>query len=164
VSETVDVILAAGLSIVALAALCFAVWQQRRGFDHARELADLADTRAVMDDAAQALRDADYARHGILMAGPAALTGVVLERLDRAGAAMDAIAIRLAIRLGDQDAVRHFRAASDALLSISREVHNPTDPIDPDELWQAVQAASARFQDAGRQFIAAARKIVGARL
>jgi hypothetical protein len=118
VSDAVEVILAAGPSVVALAALGLVVWQQRRGVDHGRELADLADARAVLDDAAQALRDADYARHGVLMAGPAAATGVVLERLDKAGAAMDAIGIRLAIRLGDQDAraafpYRQRRAAVD---------------------------------------------------
>jgi hypothetical protein len=60
--------------------------------------------------------------------------------------------------------VRHFRTVSDALLSISREVHQPADSTDPDEQWRAVRAASARCQDAGRQFIAAARNIVGTRL
>jgi hypothetical protein len=164
VSEAVEVILAAGPSVVALAALGLVVWQQRRGVDQARELADLADARALLDDAARALRDADYARHGMLMAGPAGVTGVLLERLDKAGAAMDAIGIRLAIRLGDEDVVRQFRTAGEALLAISREVHAPADATDPDEQWQEVQAASARFQDAGRRFIAAAGRIVGARL
>ena len=61
VSATTDVILAAGPTVVALAAIGSAVWQQKRGFSHDREMDDLSDTRRLFDDAAVALHDASVA-------------------------------------------------------------------------------------------------------
>jgi hypothetical protein len=61
VADTTDVILAAGPTVVALAAIGSAVWQQQRGFTHSRALADLDAARAVLDDAAVALQDASTA-------------------------------------------------------------------------------------------------------
>jgi hypothetical protein len=44
-SATSDAILAIGPSVVALAAIGATTWQQRRGFQHQREMADLSDLR-----------------------------------------------------------------------------------------------------------------------
>jgi hypothetical protein len=65
VSVTANVILAAGPSVVALAALGSTAWQQRRGLQHAREMTDLALVREMLDEAAKALHRANYARDGI---------------------------------------------------------------------------------------------------
>jgi hypothetical protein len=52
-----EVILAAGPTVVALAAIGSAVWQQKRSFAHERELNDLAAVRSLLDDARVALHD-----------------------------------------------------------------------------------------------------------
>jgi hypothetical protein len=48
---------------VALAAIGSTIWQQRRGFRHAREMNDLAAVRSVLDDAALALQHALNVMH-----------------------------------------------------------------------------------------------------
>jgi len=67
-SSTTDVTLAAGPTVVALAAIGFAFYQQGRGFRHEREMADLDAVRRVLDDAATALHEADYARGEVMSA------------------------------------------------------------------------------------------------
>lgn len=62
-TTTTDVILAAGPTVVALAALASAAWQQWRGFRHEREMTDLRDARELFDEAVLALLRADDARH-----------------------------------------------------------------------------------------------------
>jgi hypothetical protein len=94
---------------------------------HARELADLADLRALLDEAAGALHRADNARaevrlgitqHGVKIAerGPDAI-----KELNASGRELDAMAARLAVRLGSIDPIsRAFHSADYQLLQISR--------------------------------------------
>ena len=172
-SSATDIILAAGPSVVALAAIGSAVWQQRRGFRHDREMADLEAVRRVLDDAAIALHEADYARGDVKRAhirdGRKLLErgGEFVKRLGERGRALDELRERLTIRFGaDHEIVDTFRAADDALLEMHRKASTPERFIDPDDSeWHlGIDTASDRFIEARDSFLAAAAGTAGARL
>jgi hypothetical protein len=115
VSEISDVILAAGPSVVAMAAIGSAVWKQRRGFRHARSMADLENVRELLDEAAVALHRADYARYSVAVGRIRQGEYLwerepdVVEKVVTAGVALDELSERLAVRLGpDHEVVTHF--------------------------------------------------------
>lgn len=100
--ETRDVILAAGPSVVARAALLCAFWQQLRDFAHERGMRDLADVRALLDSPTAALTDAiggapDYIR-GAMLGEPDAADQEIAWR-DAFGAALT-MHTRMQLRLG----------------------------------------------------------------
>jgi hypothetical protein len=173
VSAATDVVLAAGPSVVALAAIGSAVWQQGRGFGHERKMADLEAVRRLLDDAAIALHDADYARAEVQSAHIqegrwlAQRRGESVQELHEAGKSLDRLRERLTVRLGaDHEVVKQFRAADEALLEMYRKASTPERLIgdDPLEWHQAIDAASDRFTEARDAFLAAAAKTAGARL
>jgi hypothetical protein len=96
---------------------------------HDRELADLSDMRAILDEAAVVLHRANYARadvhQGFTMFGrkirdhrPDAI-----PELNVRGQELDAMAARLAIRLGVDDAIaKALHDANESLLTVSRAV------------------------------------------
>lgn len=132
---------------------------------HDRDLADIADVRAVFDEAVGALHHAEYARQGVYAAGPAAVDAAGLASVDAAGQALDALAYRLAFRLGgDSEVVRHFTGAADALLSIRRDTGERPYLIDPLDQWRKVEKASAEFAESMSAFITAAQATAGAML
>ena len=72
---------------------------------------------------------------------------------------------RLAVRLGpDADAVRHHRAANDALLAVFRVARTPDALLDGVKAHEDVEAANTAFNEAHVGFLAAAAKTAGARL
>jgi hypothetical protein len=148
-----DVVLAAGPTTVALATIGAEIWRQRRGFRHERTIVDLEATRALLDDAAMALHDGDYARHDVegRHGGP----GLV-----EACKAIDRLSERLAVRLGpDHDAVKHYRAANAALLHLQLTIGAP-DLAEVEEIADHHE----NFQSARAGFLAAAAETAGAQL
>ena len=99
---TRDLILAAGPTVVALAALLSAFVQQLRGFGHEREMHDLADVRQLLDAATAALTNAmnsapDYIRAA--MRGESDAADQELAWWDVLGAALT-MQTRMMLRLG----------------------------------------------------------------
>jgi hypothetical protein len=172
-SETVNVILAASASAVALVALGSAVWQQKRGFAHEREMADLADIRRLFDDAAVALHDASRAMSGVerglfrdgrfvSQRSPEALSNA-----EEAGERLKVIRGRLRVRLEPADAsVQTFARAHDAAWDVIRAVFamDPGPGGASGEAFKAVQDGHRRLVAATDEFMSAATEAVGARL
>jgi hypothetical protein len=166
VSATTDVILAAGPTVVALAAIGSGAWQQKRGFSHERVVRDIDHVRGLLDDAAMALHRASYARDDVMRAGPAVAgkTEGVAAKIAATGTTLDELADRLAVRFGpDADATTKFREAADALRAIDIEIGRP-EGFDIVEQFQAYQSASGRFDAARAAFLAVAAKTAGVEL
>jgi hypothetical protein len=159
--------------VIALAALGFAAWQQARGFRHAREMADLADVRALFDDAAVALHDASYAlrllQSGLLTYG-ASLSKRKPDALNdgqQTGERLRAIGWRLGVRLEeDHPALAAHASAYDATWEALRAVFaiTPTHETEIRETVEVVKASHQRLLAATNDFMRAATETVGARL
>lgn len=171
-SQTTDIILAAGPTIVGIGGLAVAGLQQWRGFAHERRMSDLEGMRALFDDAAETLHQADYARyrveaermsHGASLAenAPEAIAALrdTGERLDR-------LTARLAVRLGpERDPVVQFRAATEAILAVWRLASTPAPLVlNVLEHNHTFETANEKFNDARKDFLAAAAKTAGAQL
>ena len=166
VSATTDVILAAGPTVVERAAIGSAVWQQKRGFSHDREVRDTDHVRGLLDDAAIALHRASYARDDVMRVGPAVARNRkgVAAKIATTGTALDELTEHSSVRLGPTTvAVTHFRDAADALRAIDIEIHRP-EGFDMVERTHAFRAASGRFDAARAAFLAAAAKTAGVKL
>jgi len=172
-STTSDVILAAGPTVVALAAIGSAVSQQRRGFRHERALSDLADARSLFDDAAVALQDASRAlsglERGLFTHGASIRSGMpdALPNADAAGESLKTVHGGLGVRLpADHATVVAFARAHDA----TREAVNaafaqdPAPGADLREAWDTVRGGHERLIAATSEFMEAATATVGARL
>jgi hypothetical protein len=167
VSATTDVILAAGPTVVALAAIGAGAWQQKRGFSHEREVRDTDHVRGLLDDAAIALHRASYARDDVMRVGPAVAvkTEGVAAKIAATGTTLDELGGRLAVRFGpDADAATKFREAADALRAVEIAIHIPPGFVDQADQFQRFQAASGRFDAARAAFLAAAAKTAGVKL
>ena len=172
-SATTDAILAAGPTAVALAAIYATTWEHRRGREHEREMRDLADTRALMDDATVALYDASRAlseleralfRHGsgMRLHAPDALVDA-----ERAGQALRVLRGRLAVRLpGDHPAVRAFGQAHDATWEAIRAAfgQDPSPDADAQNTHRALDSNHRTLISATDAFVDAATATVGAQL
>jgi DNA repair exonuclease SbcCD ATPase subunit len=128
---------------------------------HNRTLADLADLRALLDEAAVALHHADYARADVRQG--ITMYGVNIEEhrpeavpaLNQRERELDAMSVRLGIRLGPDDPVAHaFRDADEALAALCRamdRLHEETL-----ESWHkklnTIEAASDGFEQHVRAF------------
>jgi hypothetical protein len=171
-TTTTDVILAAGPTVVAVVAIAAAVWQQWRGFDYARKMADLADTRKVVDDAAVALYDASRALSGLERAffnfGSSFRIGMpeAFPDAEQAGATLKSIRGRLRVRLGGAlAAIAAFGDAHDA----TRDAVNAAAAQDPSPSADIPGAgevgdAHRRLLAATEDFMRAATETVGAQL
>jgi hypothetical protein len=169
-SNTADVILAVGPSIVALAALGGAAWQQSRtfrhtreitelGFRHQREEADLADVRAIIDDATVTLHRADFGARDFIdaiEADPARASGasdfraVVREWAE----ALSAPHERLAVRLG----LGH--PAVEAINSARGDIWDMEKATTEETIMDAYERLGADRQ----HFLEESRAIVGSRM
>jgi hypothetical protein len=119
VSTTTDVILGAGPTVVALAAIGSSVWQQRRGLAHERKLADLAAVRSVLDDAALGLQRVGDLQNPSLLDNPEAFFGRLQESVVRD---FEPTKSRLTVRLGQPHAlVISFEYAMDSVNDWERE-------------------------------------------
>jgi hypothetical protein len=170
VSDAADVVLAAGPSVVAVAALGFAAWQQTRGFRHEREIADLADVRSVIDDATVALHEADFVAYEAkeeLTTGASAEPDVsVLEaRLRAMAEALSNPHERLAVRLGIEHPVTEaFNSARAAMWNLWRAVHAIRADFVRGQLDDKLLAEYNSLSDSREDFIRLAVRTTGARL
>lgn len=167
------IILAAGPTAVGLGALGFRSWEQRRGFKHERAMTDLGDLRALLDDAAVALHDANYSRRGIEVERMSEGTKLAeraaeqIARLGEIGKELDRLGERLAVRLGpDDDAVTQFRAADEAVQEVLHAARTPERFAELDvRAWHnEFEAANTSFNDARAAFLEAAAERAGAKL
>ena len=178
VADTADVILAAGPTVVALAAIGSAVWQQQRGFTHSRALADLDAARAVLDDAAVALQDASTAI--VVRMDVVDLDTPV--SYDDARHELGVVRDRVALRFGEEHRTcTPLTAAFQAMEEVDWQL--PEDEVRdlpprsvrqaPAEAgttepwrarWQRVRDAADEFHAARRSFIDAAIDTAGVRL
>jgi len=140
---------------------------QKRQLDHARELADLADLRKLLDEAALALSDAKDAsdelhlrliEHGLkLPDGPK-------QQFAVSGRTIIALSARLVVRLGDDDPIAsHFEQASEALQNIWHQVSYLDDDTAESfkEKRRVMQADRDTFAESSRAFTRAAVERVG---
>lgn len=173
VSATTDVILAAGPSLVALAAIGANVWQQRRGFGHKCEMRDLADTRDLLDQASAALSETSQALSGLergLFKDGAFVSQRSPERLidaEHAGERLRLMRGHLAVRLKvDHPALVTFAKAHDATWEAIRAAFAlaPSHETNPGETWETVRTAHGRLVDATDEFMRASVASVGAQL
>jgi hypothetical protein len=139
--------------------------------EHDRELADLADTRALFDEAVVALQDADEVRHRATQAvfqhgqwtGERAPDAV--QEVAVIATSLGPIRQRLAVRFGDEhDAVRGVHAVQLALREVAHLLSLPPDHADVRESWTATQHAAKRFEDTRAELVRIAVRAVGARL
>ena len=86
--------------------------RQRRELGHDRELADVGELRAVLDEAAGNLARARRAIHMAEATRP--VSDDVEKELDKAQAAMSGSAQRIRIRLGDGEAYTAYQKALDS--------------------------------------------------
>jgi hypothetical protein len=158
--------------MVGLAAIIAGELRHRRSLRHAQRLADVENARALLDDAATALHEVEYAlddaRSNFVQHGQAMFEDEVLSKpyraLRRAGKNFDRLLERLKVRLGPgHDAVAAFEAANAAVLEIYRVlglVRVEPKAIPGDELSQ--QAVSA-FMNRQRARMAAERETFDAK-
>ena len=164
-STTTDVILAAGPTVVALAAIGAGIWQQRRGLKHSRELTDLSAVRSVLDEAALALQRIELP------------SGELLDRESReevfeASDELEPIRARLTVRFGRSHAlVRDFADTMEALGDWSRAatvlavLQNSDRPENVSYAAdQALIEAASMYRSATTAFLDAAAETAGARL
>jgi hypothetical protein len=166
--ETRDVILAAGPSIVALAALWLALWQQLRGFRHERQMHDLADLRALLDAATAAVMDA-------ISGAPDFIRGAMLDEPDAADqeiawwnifAAAATMSTRMQLRLGRDHPICY---AYDTVLDTLRGTANDVQALRlAGDQHAAIDARGKRGADATSEayyvYVDAASRIAMVRL
>jgi hypothetical protein len=173
VSETTDVILAAGPIVVAIVAIGAAAWQQKRGFAHARTMADLDDVRALFDQAAVTLAQASRALSGLesglfthgsrlVERAPSAWTDA-RESAEKVRATRERLSVRLDPHHG---VIAAFTAADEAAWAAVNGVAamSPTPESHTKEAWDAVRGGHERLIAAKADFMRAAAETVGVRL
>lgn len=164
-----------------------AAWKQHgKTLEAQRELADLADVRGLLDEAAVALHRAAYAldevrRNFLRFAGGFFRTedrSAPYRAVERAGQELDALLERLTVRLGrDRDVVRHFAGCDEAALLTFRTLNMlklefavGDEPAAGErvklltETRESLGSARTKFDESRRDFMDAAQRLAGAKL
>jgi hypothetical protein len=137
-----------------------------------RELADLADLRSILDDAAIALHKGDDAIGGVKVAytqfGRAMHEREPEARrmLNALGQELDVVVARLAVRLGPaDDGVRAARGAADHALDVSRAVGWLEDdrPQETQKKHERIDRGREEYKQAADRFMNAAVELAGTR-
>jgi hypothetical protein len=135
--------------------------RQGAALAHERELADLADLRMLLGEAALALdlaRDARDELHVAVMEHGRALSTDVKDRVAELGRTLVALSSRLLVRLGPDDPITaRFTEASLAMLTTWRQVTYLIDDT-PDSL----SVGHAAVRDAGNAFAASSQAFIRA--
>jgi hypothetical protein len=160
--------------VVALTTIGVTVWLTTRRFSHERQLTDLAELRAVLDDAAIALHQASYARAELFEAFQGGKTGFPQFPEGRANSVataerLDALIERLTLRLGETDSTtaalsRSAEAFSKMLGATSHREGAPPDTVDLPQREEALECGSGEFEVAWQEFRAAASAAVAVQL
>jgi hypothetical protein len=169
-TTTTDVILSVGPTLVALAALAFAASQQRRGFRHEREMADLADARALFDEAVVTLREAEELRYRTIQAlsnegGPRKGVPEAVAALKVVTTALGSLHDRMAVRLGlDHEAVQGFYKVTYALWTVAELLSMPSDRAEASGASDALNRAAHEWEIARDAFFRYVVRAVGSKL
>ena len=180
--DTGPILAFVGAVLVALIAAFTAGRRQKRALeaeagrlaqqlDHDREMADLADARALFDEAVVALHHADeirqQAREALIAHGYWTAERAPEASKDAATVATELgpIRERIAVRFGDDhDAVRGIEAVQGALREVADLLSTRKDDADVTEGWEAIQEAAKRFQETRENFVRIAVRAAGVRL
>jgi hypothetical protein len=167
-ADLVAGITAGATLLAALGLAIVTVLTKRHDLENARELADLADLRVLLDQAAVAL---DKARQPFNKAVAIVRPRPIQYSVGKASELVDALvsdiedhvllqtlAVRLAVRLGDDHPITaEFRRASQAMHLLWRTFAEKYDPAEPlSAKGSDVAIAHAAFIKAGTAFLAAA--------
>jgi hypothetical protein len=154
----VNVILAAGQTVVALAAVGFAFAQQRRSLRHEREMFDLADVRKLLDEAAMLLHRAEEI---LFLRRDPTIHEVVVDPVGDMARLLPSIGNtyrRLSVRLGSQHTtVSAFTAAA-------KQLHEWRSAVLGVAGSTSVEEARDSFSLLTAAYLEAAVKTAGARL
>ncbi|QEC49436.1 hypothetical protein FSW04_18910 [Baekduia soli] len=144
------------------------------GLAHARELADVDDLRDLLDEAAVALHVAKYAasaarqKHTQLGASVGLKAARLIRQAWEAGRDLDAMAARLAVRLGPGDRLAlTFAEANRWLLVFMRSIEMSGLDDELNRGWSRVQSLNEAFKGFDgyvRDFESVAAARVGARM
>jgi hypothetical protein len=119
---------------------------------HDRELADVADLRGLLDEAAAVLHRADHAAFALAEAHAKEGPDVDADRIQRLATevyALDALEPRLVVRLGgSSDVTRAFADATTAALNTVQSVRKKADPIEVTTAADALGNAQERVMSA----------------
>jgi hypothetical protein len=184
-TETIAIIVS---GTVALAAIV-ATWHQHvRSLGHERTLADLANVRDILDEAAVALHETAYllddllsylTQHGGVSFFKTEDGTAIYKALGGRGRELDALLERLSVRLGsDHHVVSAFNAADAATLGIWRAAgllrDEPEADGNPaaanqirklnDQKRGEIEAFREQFDTARKAFVSAAHTAAGSRL
>lgn len=144
--------------------------RSRATLEHARELADLADLRALLDEAAVALHAAGQKMGGVLGAYMSYGRSLeerapeVRQHLNEVGHRLDALDARLAVRVGrSEDVGRTFRQAVDATADVSRALAwlEDDDAAAMKAKRRTIQVGNEDFTAAIGRFVSASVAIAG---
>jgi hypothetical protein len=173
-------------SAVAIAAIIVGYKQQSRGLEHERKLADLANVRDLIDDAAVHLHRVEYAldavrrhlgRNQFRFFADAEGQELFLA-VERAGEEFDVLRERLAVRLGeDHEAVTRITEANQAVPEIFRALErlkllpDPKSRLEERQIERLFKRNDAKitaqreaFDGGRREFMHAAQRTAGAQL
>jgi hypothetical protein len=185
--DTGSVIAVVASSVVALAAIGAAFWQQKRGFVYERKLSDLESVRGVMSEAAAVLHRVEYAldeaNSTLIQWGARFFEDEERARpydlLEEVGREVDGVLGQLRIRFGpEHPAAVAFGDAGAAMLDVFRalgliKLEDPAIKGTYDEREVVGMVAQQRdristgrenFGIAQEQFVSAAHSAAGAKL
>lgn len=175
-------------ALVAIAAIGAAVWQQRQGFGHEREMADRASVRDSLAEAAAILNRAEYAigevnvaviQHGSTIFDPEHPDRLEpLNRLRDAGKELDQAVGLLRVQLGPRSSATTALAEADAALLLAFRSANRLRYLGPDpkgaqvariedrndQDTQLVDQGRENFKAAVERFVERAHAAAGAKL
>jgi hypothetical protein len=148
--------------VVGVVSPAFAAYGQGRQRRHGRELVDLQELRAVLDDALAAAREA----RAVLLAQ----SGGELDtpKLRETSSGLGLMSSRLAIRLGEaHDVAITYQTLMDAFytwVEIFENLEELLDKTDDDEINAALVEADNQFMEAQGRYTESARRLVGSRV
>jgi DNA repair exonuclease SbcCD ATPase subunit len=132
--------------------------EQQQQLDHARKLADLADLRQLLDEAAAALNDAVDASHRLHMAAGehgSSLAHNAGDEVADCGRRLVTLNARLQVRLGKDDPVAlHFDGGCNAMWGSWRHAHPSPEETGTElierrkqmhDAWQALNSSLDEF-------------------
>jgi hypothetical protein len=171
-------------TLVALAAIGAAVWQQRQGFGHDRQMADRASVRSSLGDTAAVLHRVEYAvnqvaaavfGHADTLADPAHPERLEpIHDLERVGRELDLAIGLIRVQLGpDSGATKSLEEAGEASLNVwrkSRLIRLPTPgniargSERNERLFEQVEKSQEEFKAAVVCFVQRAHAVAGAQL
>lgn len=164
-AEAVAGITVAGALVVAVITAVTTNRRQREALKHDRELADLADLRKLLDEAAVVMNDAGDALDELLvrfMEHGAALPQDIREKVAQFGRDLDTLNARIRVRVGnDVPLTTSFQACVDAVHAGWRATRRLEDAESLVERREELQTITLTFRMSAGAFVEAAVERAG---